>query len=82
MAGLWRAQQRVKAMQRTLNELRPRCGYTKHTNGKPCRIVLEPGQRHCRTHDVGPKTPEGRERIRQAQLRRWEKWRQERAAAD
>jgi len=66
---------RLQALQKRLGIDRPRCGYTKHIDGKPCRQPLEPGQRHCKVHNVGAKTPEGRQRIREAQWRRWERWR-------
>lgn len=41
--------------------------------GRPCRAPARDNGR-CRMHgglSTGPKTPEGRERIRQAQFRRW-----------
>lgn len=74
----------LRNIQKRLGIDKPRCGYTKHKDGQPCRVPLEPGQRHCKVHDVGAKTQEGKQRIREAQWRRWERWRQarDRAAVD
>ncbi|WP_342666561.1 HGGxSTG domain-containing protein [Gemmobacter nectariphilus] len=55
------------------------CG-AKTRKGTPCRCKSEPGKRRCKFHgglSTGAKTPEGRERIREAQRRRWERWRAE-----
>ncbi|WP_188907097.1 HGGxSTG domain-containing protein [Aureimonas endophytica] len=52
---------------------RPLCG-AKTRAGGSCAMRTEPGKKRCRLHgglSTGPKTPEGIERIRQAQLRRW-----------
>lgn len=52
---------------------RVRCG-AKTRKGDPCRCLSEPGKRRCKFHggrSTGPKTPEGIERIREAQRRRW-----------
>lgn len=49
------------------------CG-AKTRKGTPCRCKSEPGRRRCKFHggmSTGPKTLEGRERIAQAQRRRW-----------
>ena len=46
----------------------------KTRKGKPCRNKSEPGRRRCKYHggmSTGPRTPEGRQRIAQAQRRRW-----------
>lgn len=46
----------------------------------PCRMLSEPGKRRCKFHggmSTGARTPEGKERIREAQRRRWAKWRAE-----
>ncbi|WP_333869816.1 helix-turn-helix transcriptional regulator [Cypionkella sp.] len=71
-------------------KLRARHGllaFTKGTSGKcgartrkgtPCRCKPIPGKKRCKLHgglSTGPKTPEGRERIAEAQLRRWAAWR-------
>lgn len=53
--------------------LRPKCG-AKTRAGTPCQARVVPGKRRCRMHgglSTGPKTDEGRERIREAQRRRW-----------
>lgn len=52
----------------------------KTRKGTPCRMKSEPGRARCKFHggmSTGAKTPEGRDRIRQAQLRRWARWRAE-----
>ena len=52
--------------------LRPRCG-AKTRAGTPCQARVVPGKRRCRMHgglSTGPKTEEGRERIREAQRQR------------
>lgn len=48
-----------------------------------CRLMSEPGKLRCRLHggrSTGPRTPEGRERIADAQRRRWAQWRDEHEA--
>ena len=48
--------------------------------GTPCRNKSEPGKRRCKFHggkSTGARTPEGIERIRAAQRRRWAKVRGE-----
>lgn len=60
---------------------RVRCG-AKTRKGTPCQMKSEPGRARCKFHggmSTGAKTPEGRDRIRQAQLRRWARWRADRA---
>lgn len=50
--------------------------------GIPCRARALPGKARCKFHgglSTGPKTLEGRKRIAEAQRRRWQKWRTERA---
>ena len=52
---------------------RVRCG-AKTRKGTPCRNKSEPGKRRCKFHgglSTGARTPEGIERIRDAQRRRW-----------
>ena len=52
---------------------RPLCG-ARNRRGKPCAVRVEPGKRRCRFHgglSTGPKTAAGRERIAEAQRRRW-----------
>lgn len=47
--------------------------------GHPCRNPPEPGRSRCKFHggmSTGPKTPEGRARIAEAQRRRWASHRQ------
>ena len=46
--------------------------------GTPCRCKPLPGKQRCKFHggaSTGPRTPEGRERIADAQRRRWASWR-------
>lgn len=48
--------------------------------GTPCRAKSEPGRRRCKFHggySTGPKTPEGRARIAEAQRKRWDRRRRE-----
>ena len=55
------------------------CG-AKTRKGTSCRNLSEPGKRRCKFHggkSTGARTPEGIERIRQAQRRRWARWRDE-----
>jgi len=50
----------------------------KTRKGTPCRNKSEPGKARCKFHggmSTGPQTPEGRERIAEAQRRRWARWR-------
>jgi hypothetical protein len=52
---------------------RPVCGALTRAGGL-CRVRVEPGKARCRFHgglSTGPKTPEGRARIAEAQRRRW-----------
>lgn len=56
------------------------CG-ARTRKGSSCKARALPGKTRCRFHggaSTGPKTPEGRERIAEAQRRRWAKWRQTR----
>lgn len=49
------------------------CG-AKTRQGRPCKRMSVPGKRRCPNHggwSTGPKTAAGRERIREAQARRW-----------
>ncbi|AXI43508.1 hypothetical protein C1J02_17435 [Sulfitobacter sp. SK011] len=46
--------------------------------GNPCRNMSEPGRRRCKFHggrSTGPKTPEGKARIADAQKARWAAYR-------
>jgi transcriptional regulator with XRE-family HTH domain len=46
--------------------------------GTACRNLSEPGKARCKFHggkSTGPKTPEGKARIAEAQRARWAKWR-------
>ena len=50
-----------------------RCG-AKTRKGQPCRAKPLPGKRRCKFHggmSTGPKTPEGRMKVSEAQRRRW-----------
>lgn len=52
--------------------------------GTQCRCKPLPGKQRCKFHggaSTGPKTPEGRERIAEAQRRRWARWRGENYSA-
>lgn len=63
----------------TAAKRRVRCG-AKTRKGTPCRCKSEPGKRRCKFHggmSTGARTEEGRERIREAQRRRWARWRAE-----
>lgn len=54
--------------------LRVICGAKTTRKGTPCKNLSEPGRKRCKFHggrSTGPKTAEGRERIAQAQRRRW-----------
>ncbi len=60
---------------------RVRCG-AKTRNGTPCRAKSVPGKRRCKFHggmSTGARTTEGIKRIREAQRRRWARWRATRA---
>jgi DNA-binding XRE family transcriptional regulator len=49
--------------------------------GQPCQMKSEAGRRRCKFHgglSTGPKTQEGRERIADAQRRRWAMYREAR----
>lgn len=64
----WKAREAQRAATR-----RVVCG-AKTRKGTPCRCKSEPGKRRCKFHggkSTGPRTPEGIERIREAQRRRW-----------
>ncbi len=55
------------------------CG-AKTRKGTPCQMRPVPWGNRCRLHggfSTGPKTPAGRERIAEAQRRRWQRWREE-----
>ncbi len=59
------------------------CG-AKTRKGTPCRNKSEPGKRRCKFHgglSTGARTPEGIERIRDAQRRRWARARGKSASA-
>jgi DNA-binding XRE family transcriptional regulator len=52
--------------------------------GHPCRNMSEAGRRRCKFHgglSTGPKTPEGKARIAEAQRARWQAFRAVRAVA-
>ncbi len=52
-----------------------RCGAIR-TNGRPCPAKPISGKERCRFHggmSTGPRTPEGRQRIADAQRKRWAK---------
>ena len=71
------AQAQARAAAR-LARRRVRCGALTR-RGTPCRAFSEPGRRRCRFHggrSTGPRTPEGKARIAEAQRRRWARWRE------
>lgn len=56
-----------------------RCG-AKTRKGTPCMAPAIPGSGRCKLHggkSTGPRTSEGRDRIRRAQVARWERFRAE-----
>lgn len=58
-------------------EVRVVCG-AKTRNGTPCKCKSEPGKKRCRFHggkSTGPRTPEGKARIAEAQRKRWAEYR-------
>ncbi len=58
-----------------------KCG-AKTRKGMPCQMKPARGTGRCRLHgglSTGPRTAEGRQRIAEAQRRRWAAWRAERA---
>jgi transcriptional regulator with XRE-family HTH domain len=64
----WRAREAARAARR-----RVICG-AKTRKGTDCRNKSEPGKRRCKFHggkSTGPRTPEGRARVAEAQRRRW-----------
>ncbi|MEI4471508.1 helix-turn-helix transcriptional regulator [Frigidibacter sp. MR17.24] len=80
MERVARAQARVDAQ---AAKRRVRCG-AKTRKGTPCRAKSEPGKRRCKFHggkSTGARTPEGRQRLREAALRRWARWRAAKAEA-
>jgi transcriptional regulator with XRE-family HTH domain len=53
--------------------------------GTPCRNKSEPGRRRCKFHggmSTGPKTPEGKARIAEAQRARWRRYRLEKQSKE
>lgn len=62
---------------------RRRCQCEARTRkGTPCRNKSEPGRRRCKFHggmSTGPKTPEGKARIAEAQRARWWRFRLEKS---
>lgn len=58
---------------RTASKRRPLCG-ARNRKGKPCRAKALSGKRRCKFHggmSTGPKTLKGRNRIAEAQRKRW-----------
>ena len=54
------------------------CG-ARTRKGAPCRMKSEPGRRRCKFHggkSTGPRTPEGKARIAEAQRLRWKTYRE------
>lgn len=74
------AQSNERAAQKAARYRQP-CG-AKTRKGKPCRNKSEAGKRRCKFHggmSTGPRTPEGKARITEAQKQRWAAWRKENA---
>jgi len=60
------------------------CG-AKTRKGTLCKAKPLPGKTRCKFHggaSTGPKTPDGRERIAEAQRQRWAKWRAQKHHSD
>ena len=73
----WKAREAQRAATR-----RVVCG-AQNRKGTPCRNKSEPGRQRCKFHggmSTGARTPEGIERIREAQKRRWAAWQQVQAS--
>ena len=59
--------------------LRVTCGAKTTRKGTPCGNKSEPGRKRRKFHggrSTGPKTPEGRARIAEAQRKRWARWKE------
>jgi hypothetical protein len=63
----------ARALARQAPLARIRCG-ARTRKGTACKALSEPGRRRCKLHggkSTGPRTPEGRARIAEAQRSRW-----------
>ena len=63
-------------------EMKRICGANARSTGKPCHAPRVSGKRRCKLHgglSSGPRTPEGRKRISDAQKRRWAAYRKKNA---
>lgn len=61
------------------------CGARRSSDGMACLASPLPGKKRCPQHggmSTGARTPEGLNRIREGQRRRWAKWRAARVFAD
>nr|WP_290689803.1 MULTISPECIES: HGGxSTG domain-containing protein [unclassified Haematobacter] len=59
----------------------PRCG-ARTRKGTSCACKPQPGKARCKFHgglSTGARTPEGLDRIRDAQRQRWIRWRRDKA---
>jgi len=68
---------RIQARQDKVNATRRVICGAKTRKGAPCRMKSEPGKKRCKFHggkSTGPRTRVGRQRIAEAQRRRWERW--------
>ena len=77
-------EQALKMLMRWERKYRPRCGAKTKKDGKPCQCKVVVGRTRCKWHgglSTGAKTPEGKERCRQAVLRRWERWRADKTSS-
>lgn len=82
----WRAElQRLKeAEEHRKATRRVICG-ARTRSGRPCRAKSEPGKQRCRFHggmSTGPKSEAGRQRIAEAQKRRWAAYREKSTRVD
>jgi transcriptional regulator with XRE-family HTH domain len=78
LALLYRPPPKTKTRERPrARPVKQKCG-AKNRRGRPCAMKPEPGKNRCKFHggrSTGPRTPEGRARIADAQRLRWKKHR-------
>jgi hypothetical protein len=63
---------------RRCDTMKPCCARTKRRNGAPCRLKATGKGGRCRYHGgllSGPRTPEGKARVAEAQRHRWDQYR-------
>lgn len=81
---LWKFRDYPRRPRSTERSKRPKCG-AKCRDGHACRAPVvwdkeynRPRNGRCKLHggkSTGPRTPEGKARIAEAQRERWQKWR-------